>query len=193
MQPITPNVPEMRPQMPQMPAQHSSKNTIQNMAASLFVFCVVILSAISVLGVWDYFNSDVIWKSFQTLGIIALVSIVVMVASKFVGDPEDPMAPKMQNPEFRLIRNITMGTLIASSVLLAFLGVLTIWEVIADKQVLGKSLASLAIVGFSSLIIVLVCLERENNPLWEKRGGEVTFGGIVAAVIFMWIMAAFMF
>lgn len=189
MQPVSPQMP---PVMQSFPPVHSSKNTIQNFAASLFVLCVVVLSAISVLGVWDYFSGDVIWKSFQTLGIVALVAIVVMVASKFVGDPEDPATPAMQNPEFRLIRNITMSTLIAASVLLAFLGVLSIWEVIADKQVLGKSLASLAIVGFSSLIIVLVCLEREKNPLWEKRGGEVTLGGVVAAVIFMWIMVAFM-
>jgi hypothetical protein len=177
-----------------MPPQNSSaKHVIQNTAAGFFIVCVVVLSAISVLGVWDVFSSDVITKSFETLGLLAVVSIIVIVASKFVGDPTDPSTIVVPNPGFRAMRNVTLGTLIVSSAFLALLGVMAIWEVVTDKQVLGKSLSSLAIIAFSSLMIVITCLDREQSPLWEKRGKEISGGAVIAAIVFMWIMASFMF
>jgi hypothetical protein len=140
------------------------KGLIQNAAAGLFIACVVILTAISVLGVWDVFTGDVITKSFETLGLLAIVSIVVIAASRWIGDPMAAVAPYTPNPAFRAIRNITLITLIVSSTLLALLGVLAIWDVINDSSTVNKSLSSLAIIAFSSLIIVMVCREREQIP-----------------------------
>jgi hypothetical protein len=46
--------------------------------------------------------------------------------------------------------------------------------VISDKDFLGKSLSSLTIVAFSSFIVVMVALEREQNPFWKKRGSQIS-------------------
>ncbi len=96
----------------------------------------------------------------------------------------------MANPSFRATRNITLVTLIVSATLLAFFGVLSIWDVITDKDVLHKILSSLAIVAFSSYIVVLVCLEREQNPFWKKRGSQMSGAGVIVAIVFLWLMFA---
>lgn len=170
----------------------SAKNLIQNTAAGFFIACVAVLSIISIFGVWEIFSDDVILKSFQTLGLLAFVAVVVIVASRFVGDPSatEEVVP---NPAFRAVRNVTLATLIGSSAFLAFLGVLSIWEVITDKDILFKTLGSLCITAFSSLIIVMVCLEREKNKAWEKHSGQITGGTFIAGVILIWLFAALFF
>ncbi len=170
------------------PAQVSEmKTVIQNTASGLFITCIFILTIVSIMGVWKIFSEDVIMKSFQTLGLLAFVAIVVIVASKFVGDSSTVAMP---SPGFRAIRNSTLATLIGSSSLLALLGVLSIWDVITDKDILNKSLSSLAIIAFSSLIVVMVCLEREQNPLLKKRGKEMSLGVGIAVFFLIWILTA---
>jgi hypothetical protein len=165
--------------------------TIQNVAAIIFIWCVAVLALVCVLGVWNVFETDVIIKSFETLGLLAVVAVIVIAASRYIGDPSVPALPEAPMPGFRSTRNLTLGVLIVSAVGLAFLGVMSIWGILADKEVLHRSLSTLAIIAFSSLIIVLVCLEREKNELWQKRGKELSTGGIVIAFIFFWIFIAF--
>lgn len=165
----------------------ATKTMVQNTASGLFIACIFILTLASILGVWKIFSSDVITKSFETLGVLAFVAAVVILASRFVGDPATVALP---SPAFRPVRNITLGTLIVSSVLLAFFGVLSIWDVITDKDVLAKTLSSLAIIAFSSLIAVMVCLEREQNQVWKKRSGQISGGAFVVGVLFLWMMLA---
>lgn len=145
---------------------------IQNIAAFLFIGAVIILTGISILGVWNFFTGDVIFKSMQTLGLLAVVSIVIMAAGKFMdrrteaGVPETPALP---DPSFKTIRQLILIVLIVSLSFLAILGVLTIWDVFADKTVLYKTLGSVGILAFSSFIIVLTCLDRENSPFLHKK------------------------
>lgn len=170
--------------------------TIQNIASGIFIGAVSVLSLISILGVWDIFNKDVISKSFATLGILAVVAVVVMVAGRFVGggeaaDPTVPIVPTAPNPTFRIVRIATLGALIVSAVLLAFLGVCSVWDIITDKAILYKSLSSLTIIAFSSFVIVLTCLERENSPLL-KRAGRMHPGGVIAVIIIFMVLSMFM-
>ncbi len=127
----------------------------------------------------------VITKSVETLGLLALVSVVVIIASKSVGDSNIKAMP---SPEFRAVRNITLATLIASSSFLALLGALSIWDVISDRYILNKSLSSLAIIAFASLIIVIVALEREQNHLWEKQNRKISGGVAVVVILFIWLL-----
>ena len=179
---------------PAVPSQEavevsSVKTTVQNAASGFFVACVTILTVISILGVWKIFEGNVITKSFETLGLLAFVAVVVIVASKFVGDSHTIAAP---NPTFRAVRNITLGTLIVSAALLALFGVLSIWDIITDKDFLYKTLSSLAIIAFSSFIIVVVSLEREQNQFWKKRSGQISGGAVVLTILFFWLMFAFL-
>ncbi|MFA6502871.1 MAG: hypothetical protein WCT45_01265 [Candidatus Paceibacterota bacterium] len=148
----------------------STKTLVQNSAAGIFIACVVVLTAISILGVWDIFSGDVITKSFETLGLLAFAAVVVIVASRYVGDPSAATAPVAPQPAFRAIRNITLATLIGSSALLALLGVLAIWDLVSDSSIINRSISSLGIIAFSSLIIVTICFEREQTPTKKKIG-----------------------
>ena len=195
--PITPGMPQAPTQTGYSSAHPSSsgpnllKTMIQNTAAGLFIICVSVLSAVSILGVWEFFSSDVITKSFETLGLLAFVAVLVIVASKFVGDPHAIDEAPVSHPGYHAIRNITLVTMIASSVLLALLGVLSIWDVISDTSTIHKSLSSLGIIAFASMIIVMVCLEREQHPFWKKRAREMTGGSVLAAILLIWLLLAF--
>lgn len=160
--------------------------SIQNIASSLFIGAVAVLSVISILGVWDFFSKDVIAKSFETLGLLAVVAVVVIVAGRFVGGDNTGIV-EMPHPIFKSLRRVTLGILIVSAVLLAFLGICSIWDIITDKQILYKSLSSLGILAFSSFVIVMTCLEREDSPLL-KRNGRTSAGPILALIFLVYIL-----
>lgn len=131
---------------------------------------VIILTGISMLGVWDFFSHDVIGKSVQTLGLLAVISLVVMAAGRFLDrKPDDMLASAVPDPAFKAIRQLILIILIVAVSILALIGILSIWDIITDKQILYKSLVSVGILAFSSFIIVLTCLDRENNPLLHKK------------------------
>lgn len=162
---------------------------LQNSAAFLFIGSIGILSLIAVLGVWDVLGHDVIWKSFQTLGVCALVAAIALIAGRFMDShTEQASSDEMATiTRFRTIRSLTLTLLIAAVSLLALVGVLGIWDIITDTTVLYRALSSIAIVAFSSYIVVAVCLEREQHPLWQKRSSELSVGGFVGICILVWI------
>ncbi len=170
---------------------------IANIAAYLFILAVVVLSAISILGVWDFFSKDVITKSFQSIGLLALVAIIILVADHFIDrhniQPIESLNNNLQpatitpeaNPIFKSLRILTLSILILSATLLALLGIMAIWDMLSG-EILYRSLASIAIVGFSSLIIVITCLERENNSvLYQKK---ISGGMIFLIIVLAWII-----
>jgi len=161
---------------------------IQDSAAFLFVLAVAVLTFVCMLGVWEVFDTDVIWKSFQTVGLLAMVAAIVVFAGRFLGMSSSSVV-SLPNPAFTSLRRITLGVLIIASSLLAFIGVLGIWDVIADTDVLYKAIGSLAILAFGSFIMVVICMDRENNPMLKQQG--VSFGGAVAALVFLYLIFAF--
>lgn len=164
--------------------------SIQDAAAFLFIIAVGVLTAVCVLGVWDMFDKDVIWKSFQTVGLLAVVAVVVIIASRFMSlGIQQSTVPSLPNPIFRAIRQATLTVLIAVAALLALFGVLTIWEVITDTDVLYRSIGSLAVLAFGAFVIVVTAMDRENNPLLKQQG--VSLGGTVVALILLYLIFAF--
>jgi hypothetical protein len=168
--------------------------SIHNAASAFFIGAVAVLSVISILGVWDFFSNDVIWKSFLTLGLLAVIAVVIIVAGRFIENKDAVVAvPQVPNPIFKSIRQITLGVLIISATLLALVGVMVIWDVITDSEVLFKSLSSLGILAFSSFVIVVTCLdlEREDNPLLKNHGKKS--GWIILLVIVLaWMFFGFL-
>jgi len=163
--------------------------TIQDTAAFLFVLAVAVLTAVCALGVWNFFDRDVIWKSFETVGLLALVAVVIIIAGRFIGLGATAPVPTIPNPVFTELRRMTLGILIIASALLAFIGVLAIWDVIADKQVLYKSVGSLAVLAFGAFVMVVTCMEREDNPMLKQQ--SVSGGGVVGALILLYLIFAF--
>ncbi len=161
-------------------------------AAQFFILAVVLLSAISIFGIWELMDGEVVFKSFLTIGLLAGVAIILMVADSFrnsgvvseVNDQNNLVA-NGYHPIFSPIRQFTLSSLVGSVALLALFGILAIWEVL-EGDVLMRSLASIAVIGFSSLVIVVTCLKRENSPLLKKN--IVSGGTFVGGLFFLWIL-----
>ncbi len=159
---------------------------VQNSAAFIFITAVAILSVISIMGVWKVFSNDVIIKSFETLGLLGAVAAIVMVAGNYIEGkttPDGQVVEVVPNPAFRDIRRATIAILIVVISLLALLGVMAIWDIIKDKEVLYKTIGSMVILAFSSLIIVTVCLNREENPMFSGKNKNVSIAGIILVLI----------
>lgn len=135
-----------------------------DLAALFFIFVVVLLSLISILGVWDILGGDVITKSFETLGFLAFVAFIIMVIGKN-GTDGASLQPFVPNPIFKTLRQVTVVIAIASSSFLALLGILAIWEVISDTELLYRSFSSLGILAFASLIIIATTRNRDTQPV----------------------------
>lgn len=176
-------------------------NKIQNGAAFIFIICVIVLAIISILAVWQEFDQDILMKSIQTIGLLAGVSALVITSGRFldsrsqkINSTENPMGNETPvvieiNPAFTHIRRSIVVILIISTALLALLGVLAIWDV-ASGDILNKSLSSIAIVAFSSLMIVFTCLEREHHKLMQKK---ISGSMIFLIIILIWTFSRFLF
>jgi len=163
---------------------------IKDIVSLFFILCILILTTISILGVWDFVSDDVISKSVMTIGLLAVVSLIIIGATHFIGSKpktnfeqqnEDALAESDQNSmvlSFNVIRHIVIGILILSAVILAFLGVLSIWDLMEGK-VLGKSISSIGIIMFASSIITITCLSREGH----KISGSSVSGWVIFAII----------
>jgi hypothetical protein len=172
---------------------------LQNTAAFVFIACVVVLSIVSILGIWKIFSDDVITKSFQTMGLLGGVAIIIIAAGRFVDSRQENVAPVPGvtdvsvapniNPAFTSIRHVTLATLIASVAILALIGVLSIWDVISGTMV-NKSASSIGVLAFSSLIIVITCLEREQHRLMRQK---ISGGMALIAIIVLWTLWSLVF
>jgi len=147
-------------------------STIKEYAASFFIFAVAVLGVISILGVWDVLKGDVIWKSFETLGLLAFVAAIVMIAGRAM-DSRSTGVIYVPNPIWSSVRKGTLILLIVLVSILALMGILTIWDVISNKDVLYKSIGSVTILAFVALIIVGTCRTMEGdtnaNPVNPPR------------------------
>ncbi|MEI8174699.1 MAG: hypothetical protein WCG28_01990 [bacterium] len=159
---------------------------IQNGAAFVFIASVVILTVISICGVWKVFDVDVITKSIQTFGLLSVVAVIVMIAGKFV-DSRDQLTVSstgavedvpFSNLAFTTIRKITLAVLIASVSILALLGVLAIWDVLSG-EVLNKSISSIIVVAFATLIVIMTCLQREQL----FKNNKTSLGKVILYII----------
>ena len=135
--------------------------SIQNKAALLFIISVSVLSLIAICAIAGLLSDDVASKSLETLGVLALATVIVMKAGKYF-DKQEPGMPRVVDPIFRQIRRSTLLVLIVSAALLALIGILAIWGVLPSGDFIEKSISIMVVVAFAALIIVMTCLDRER-------------------------------
>jgi uncharacterized membrane protein len=182
---------------------------IADFAAYLFIVSVVLLSFVSILGVWDIFEKDVISKSFQSISLLAAVAVIILIAERFIdsrktaaleqnysvdgqgiAQPSTDLIPT--SPGFKVIRHLTLTILILSVALLALFGILSIWEVISGS-VVTKSIASISIIAFASFVVVFTCLQREDHKILRRgKNKSSSIGSIVLIIFLIWIMFSFL-
>jgi len=163
-------------------------NLLQNITALVFIVILAILTAVSLLGVWEVFERDVISKSFQTFGMLGFATAIILTAGRFI-EGRTQQAEEAAPPHFfRVIRRVTIIVLIIAVSLLAVVGVLAIWEVVADKEMPTKSLVSFSILAFSAFVIVSVCLDREGKIRTMRGGKGFSIGGFIVLIIIFFLL-----
>lgn len=158
---------------------------IQDSAALFFIGAVVLLSILAILGIWDVLAQDVLMKSFQTIGLLAVAALIISGAAQAIDSRKETVPgaiPEVANPLFGVLRHMTVAVLIVSVSLLALLGILAIWDVLSG-EVTEKSLASMALLVFSSLVIIVTCANREGNN--ALPGGKKLSTGMTVVIIIL--------
>ncbi len=171
---------------------------IGDIVTLFFILCVGFLAFISVLSIWKIIDGDVMFKSLATVGIVAFASIIVMFASKSMST--NTVQNEDQNslvPIFTGVRYVTSGLLIICITLLAIIGVMAIWEVIKDKEVLNRVIGSMLVLAISSLIIIVACADRESKSIFgnhvEGEPIQISVGKIILLVLVgAWILGIFL-
>lgn len=100
---------------------------------------------------------------------------------------------------FTAIRKAAIAILVISIGALAFLGILSIWEVL-EQQDVYKSLTSMGIISFASFLVILVAMEREGK-LWQYATREVgssfsvgrVIGIVLVVLLFVMFFSRFLF
>ncbi len=189
---------------------------IQNITAGIFTVCIAVLTLLCIFSIWQIVSSDILVKSLETIGIVAVAALIVMISAKAIDSHKaGDQVPLINNTEvgvavFRAVRKFTVTVLIVAVSFAALLGIMAIWDAV-PHDVLYKSLSSMAIIAFSSGVIIVVCLEREGSDLLrgkssQAQGGQGTSGAtntiasmagsmivfIVVGLLLLWIVVALM-
>ena len=62
---------------------------IKNIAVTILIVSVVLLTFIAVLSIWDVVSDDLFFKSMSTMGILAFASSVILIAIKYLEGKKD--------------------------------------------------------------------------------------------------------
>lgn len=174
-----------------------------NVSSLVFIIGVLLFSFVAILGVWDFMQDDVVVKSLSTIGVLGFVGLIVIVASSYFDKSEDNHEHLVEEGQtslaatndtapsiFRSIRQSTLGVMIVSLVFLSFLGIMAIWEIF-DGEVVMRSMSSIAIILFASIIIVGVCMAHERHPRIMNSKGHISPVFVIVVLILGWIMVGF--
>lgn len=134
---------------------------ISDITAIIFIFSNMVLGAISIFSIWGAIGKDALMKSVWTVGFLLLVSVIILIAEKSMESKKEEGIIR-DDSTFVFLRNITSKIFIAALVTLALIGVLSIWEVLSADAI-NKTLGSIAVISFVSLVIIGVAKSRENT------------------------------
>lgn len=139
---------------------------IANYATYFFILTTLVLTLVSVAGIWGALNEDVIAKSFASVGLIAIASVVVLIVEAFSDKKavtKEEAADYMEAMQiFSFLHRISVTLIIVSLAVCVFLGLLSIWEIMNEAG-FSKSISSIATIGFYALITLGVCINREKK------------------------------
>lgn len=74
----------------------STSDKIKDVAVSIFMASVGLLTFIALMAIWDIFDGEVVYKSFTTIGIIGFAAVVVVIAANYMDHRTGDTTPPMQ-------------------------------------------------------------------------------------------------
>lgn len=120
------------------------------------VAAVSVLSIFGLLAIWEIIDSDVLWKSFSTIGVIGLVALVVIGISRVANNyyAGQPAAPAVESQGWKAARNVILGVVGAAFLVFAAFSIAAIWG-FTGGEALYHSLSSMLLLGCSSIILLI--------------------------------------
>ncbi|MDP3988815.1 MAG: hypothetical protein Q8P93_01110 [bacterium] len=166
-----------------------------NISAAIFIVLIIIATALSMLGIWELLSDEIFSKSIQTIALISVVAVILMVADHVSGmravDTETTLTVSEATylQVFIGIKKATFVILTLSVVFFAFMGILSIWDVITKGEIMEKSLGSIGVVAFSSILIMIACMEREGRSVKGSMSlGKLILLGISSLVVLQMLL-----
>lgn len=154
---------------------------MKNVSSVFFIGSTFFLAIIAIISVWAELSGNIFAKSALSIGLLFVVSLAVIIASRYMYSDEELRAsgdPSVFEESslaiFAALRKSTVVILIVSSTILGLIGVLAIWDFIENNEVIGKTLATLGIIIFSSLVIILVCIIRARKDVFSGTATQET-------------------
>lgn len=160
---------------------HTILRNMKNVSSVFFIGSTFLLAIIAIISVWAELSENIFTKSALSIGLLFVVSLAVIIASRYMYSDEELRASG--NPSefeesslsiFAALRKSTIVILIVSSTILGLIGVLAIWDFIESDKIIGKILATLGIIIFSSLVTILVCIIRARKDVFSGTPTQAT-------------------
>ena len=128
-------------------------------AVGTLVCAVAILTLVGLFGIWGWVGEDVVWKSYSTIGVVALAAFLVVgiaqITGKYAGTPP---APAPESPVWKAARNLLLGAIGIVFLAFAALAIAAIWNFVGPDT-LWRSFSSMMLL-FTSGVITLVAFKQ---------------------------------
>lgn len=69
--------------------------SIKNVAITVFIVAVVVLTLIGVLSIWDVLAKDTLYKSVTTMALIGFAALIVAGSAKFIETRQGSTPPSV--------------------------------------------------------------------------------------------------
>lgn len=139
--------------------------SIERIAVGTLVFSVSILSIVGLLGIWEWLDNDIIWKSYTTIGVLGMAALLVVgiarVSNKYYADA--PQAPAPESQSWKTARNFVLGVTAAAFLSFTALAVLAIWDFVGDGSLI-KAFGSMGLLFASAIINLIAFSSQMDDP-----------------------------
>ena len=148
-------------------------NKLFSIASLMFMGSAALLSLVSILGIWGILDDSAVEKAFETIAFLGVVAIVMLVPGRFIDHNKisahsDEKFDARMKTHFADIRHASLIMLMTAGGWLGLIGVFSIWDML-ERDVLFRSISSIAVLGFLTFITVIMCHERENTSHRSKE------------------------
>jgi len=137
--------------------------TIERVAVGALVFAVSLLTIVGLMAIWQWVDSDVLYKSMSTIGVVALAALVVVGIARVARHYGGVAVPAATPPSAAWVgaRNMLLGIVGAVFLIFAGLSIASIWDFVGSDT-LTKSLSSMGLL-FISAVIMLVAFRSQQD------------------------------
>lgn len=125
------------------------------------MFAVSLFTILGLMAIWQWIGSDILYKSFSTIGVLAFAALVVVGisrVSRLYSTPAPVVAP---SAAWITARNLTLGAVGVVFLFYAALAIASIWNFVGN-DVMFKSTQSMGLL-FVSAVIMLVAFRSQQQ------------------------------